>query len=99
LKYFFGKNIDNYFLCLSVCLFFVGAGGNGNVLKEICDPLGALLQIRSIPVGDPTLSVLEIWGAEYQENNAILVLPDNLEIVRDIGIYCNDHTNFKSCEY
>ena len=55
-----------------------GAGGNGNVLKEICDPLGASIQIRSIPVGDHSLSVLEIWGAEYQENNAILVRKDML---------------------
>ena len=55
-----------------------GAGGNGNVLKEICDPLGANIQIRSIPVGDQSLSVLEIWGAEYQENNAILVRKEML---------------------
>jgi phosphoribosylformylglycinamidine synthase len=48
-----------------------GAGGNGNVLKEIVDPLGALYHIRSIPVGDPTLSALEVWGAEYQESNAV----------------------------
>lgn len=60
-------------------------------MKEICDPLGALLQIRSIPVGDPTLSVLEIWGAEYQENNAILVSPENLDIVQSIGMYCNNN--------
>jgi phosphoribosylformylglycinamidine synthase len=26
-------------------------------------------------VGDETLSVLEIWGAEYQENNALLIRP------------------------
>ena len=64
-----------------------GAGGNGNVLKEICDPLGARLQIRSLPVGDPTLSVLEIWGAEYQENNAFLVKPGkDLETVLSFGL-------------
>eukprot|EP01035_Chromulina_nebulosa_P023482 gene23482-30441_t len=55
-----------------------GAGGNGNVLKEIVEPLGAKFDLRSIPVGDKTLSVMEIWGAEYQENNAILVRPDHL---------------------
>ena len=43
-----------------------GAGGNGNVLKEICEPLGARLQVRAINSGDSTLSVLELWGAEYQ---------------------------------
>ena len=44
-----------------------GAGGNGNVCKEIVEPLGARLQIRNLVIGDPTLSVLELWGAEYQE--------------------------------
>jgi len=37
-----------------------GAGGNGNVLKEIVEPLGAQYDLRAIPVGDPTLSVLEV---------------------------------------
>ena len=49
-----------------------GAGGNGNVLKEIVDPLGAKYDVRNIPLGDPTLSVMEIWGAEYQVRNKIL---------------------------
>lgn len=62
-----------------------GAGGNGNVLKEIVDPLGAKIELRKIPVGDPTLSVLEIWGAEYQENNAFLVRPEDLDTVLALG--------------
>ena len=56
-----------------------GAGGNGNVLKEICEPLGAVLDARKIPSGDPTLSLLELWGAEYQENNALLLRPEDEE--------------------
>ena len=28
---------------------------------------------RALPVGDETLSVLELWGAEYQENCALLL--------------------------
>ena len=44
-----------------------GAGGAGNVLKEIVDPLGAKIEVDKFVVGDTTLSVLEIWGAEYQE--------------------------------
>lgn len=35
----------------------------------------------SLPVsfqkGDPTLSVLELWGAEYQESNALLLHPSD----------------------
>jgi phosphoribosylformylglycinamidine synthase len=52
-----------------------GAGGNCNVLKEIVEPAGARLEIREIPVGDDSMSVLEIWGAEYQENDALLLRP------------------------
>jgi len=50
-----------------------GAGGNCNVLKEIVEPAGARIEARDFPVGDETLSVLEIWGAEYQENDALLI--------------------------
>ena len=49
-----------------------GAGGNGNVLKEICDGHGAHLDIRKIISGDASLSVLELWGAEYQESASTL---------------------------
>jgi len=50
-----------------------GAGGNCNVLKEIVEPEGGRIEIRDIPLGDSSLSVLEIWGAEYQENDALLL--------------------------
>ncbi|HYA89103.1 MAG TPA: phosphoribosylformylglycinamidine synthase [Nitrospirota bacterium] len=54
-----------------------GAGGNCNVVKEIVHPAGAKIDIRRIPIGDNTLSVLEIWGAEYQEQNAVLLKPEH----------------------
>ena len=54
-----------------------GAGGNCNVLKEIVAPEGARINIRALPVGDRSLSVLEIWGAEYQENDALLLHPQH----------------------
>jgi phosphoribosylformylglycinamidine synthase len=56
-----------------------GAGGNCNVVKEIIYPAGARIEIRKIILGDNTLSVLEIWGAEYQEQNALLVRPESAE--------------------
>ena len=43
-----------------------GCGGNCNVLKEIMDPVGGKIEIRDIVCGDDTMSVLELWGAEYQ---------------------------------
>lgn len=54
-----------------------GAGGNGNVLKEIVEPAGAEYDIRKVYVGDKTMSVMEIFGAEYQENNALLIKPED----------------------
>jgi len=58
-----------------------GAGGNCNVLKEIVDPAGGRFEIRDVVVGDTTMSVLEIWGAEYQENNCVLVAAKDLPVL------------------
>ena len=56
-----------------------GAGGPCNVLTELVDPAGGKIEIRDINVGDKTLSVLEIWGAEYQERNALLINSSRIE--------------------
>ncbi|CAN6298028.1 unnamed protein product [Urochloa humidicola] len=61
-----------------------GAGGNCNVVKEIIYPKGAEIDIRSIVVGDHTLSVLEIWGAEYQEQDALLVKSENRSLLESL---------------
>ena len=44
-----------------------GAGGNGNVLKEISAPNGAEMDIFK------TMCVKEVWGAELQENDAMVI--------------------------
>ncbi|GLT75444.1 hypothetical protein SLA2020_471690 [Shorea laevis] len=61
-----------------------GAGRNCNVVKEIIYPQGAEIDIRAVVVGDHTMSVLEIWGAEYQEQDAILVKPESLKHLESI---------------
>ncbi|NTW61061.1 MAG: phosphoribosylformylglycinamidine synthase, partial [Nitrospirae bacterium] len=61
-----------------------GAGGNCNVVKEIVHPAGAKIEIRKILVGDETLSVLEIWGAEYQEQNALLLKPEQAPLFENL---------------
>lgn len=55
-----------------------GAGGPGNVLKEIVEKSGGKIHIRRINLGDPTLSVLQIWVAEYQERFAFLIHADRI---------------------
>jgi phosphoribosylformylglycinamidine synthase len=52
-----------------------GAGGSGNVLKEISEPAGAEIDIRKSLIGDPSMSLLELWTAEFQENDALLLAP------------------------
>ncbi|GER34934.1 phosphoribosylformylglycinamidine synthase family protein [Striga asiatica] len=61
-----------------------GAGGNCNVVKEIIYPKGATIDISAVVVGDYTMSVLEIWGAEYQEQDAILVRPESHGLLQSI---------------
>ena len=63
----------------------LGAGGDCNALPEIVYPAGARIDLRAIPVGDASLSVLEIWGNESQERNAILVRPADLDRLRRIA--------------
>lgn len=61
-----------------------GAGGNCNVVKELVYPEGAKIDIRKVILGDETLSVLEIWGAEYQENDALLVRKEHLRLFESL---------------
>ncbi len=61
-----------------------GAGGPCNVLTELVDPAGGRIEIRKIALGDKTMSVLEIWGAEYQERTALLLKPDRLSEFQSI---------------
>jgi len=61
-----------------------GAGGNCNVVKEIIYPAGARIEVRKILCGDDTLSVLELWGAEYQEQNALLIRPESAPLFESI---------------
>ncbi len=61
-----------------------GAGGPANVVKELVEKSGGRVEIRNIRVGDPTMSVLEIYVAEYQERCGLLVRPENIERFKDI---------------
>ena len=58
---------------------------SGNVLKEIAEPAGALIHADAFQLGDPTISILELWGAEYQESNALLVRRKDKEHMLKLG--------------
>lgn len=61
-----------------------GAGGPANVLKELVERSGGRVEVRNIRVGDPTMSVLEIYVAEYQERNGFLIRAENIERFQSI---------------
>ncbi len=61
-----------------------GAGGPANVLKELVEKAGGRIEIRRIILGDPTLSVVEIWVAEYQERYGLIISEDRIEEFKEI---------------
>lgn len=67
-----------------VSLHDQGAGGNCNVVKEIVYPKGGHVDVRNVKLGDETMSVLEIWGAEYQENDCLLLKPEDRGLLEEI---------------
>lgn len=56
-----------------------GAGGMANAVKEAVGKAGGKIDIRKVNVGDPTMSVWEIYVAEYQERECFLIWPDRLD--------------------
>ena len=61
-----------------------GAGGLGNVVKEIIYPCGADIYLDNVTLGDKTMSAKEIWISEFQESNVILIDKNNLEKLNEI---------------
>jgi phosphoribosylformylglycinamidine synthase len=61
-----------------------GAGGPANVLKELVEKAGGKIELRRIKLGDPTLSVLKIWIAEYQERCGFLIQSERVEEFKSI---------------
>ena len=62
-----------------------GAGGTGNVTKELVEPKGADIDISLIVRGDDSMNCLELWTAEYQEQNEILARADSLDLLYKIA--------------
>lgn len=55
-------------------------------MKELVEPglAGAVIFSKEFQLGDPTINALELWGAEYQENNAILCKPEDRQMLESI---------------
>jgi phosphoribosylformylglycinamidine synthase len=63
--------IDNNNIIVS--LHDQGSGGLGNVVKEIVHPYGAEIYLDNVTLGDNTMTGWEIWSAEFQESNVLLI--------------------------
>jgi len=65
----------------------VGAGGLSNAMPELVHDagLGARLELRAIPAGEPDLSPLELWCNESQERYVLAIAPER---VLDFAALC-----------
>ena len=70
-----------------------GAGGTANVTKEIVYPTGAEIDLDKMLMGDKSLTSLEKWISEYQEQDTILVYKNDIDIVKNIGLRENIGVN------
>lgn len=65
-----------------------GAGGASNVITELTNPSGGIIDLAKIQIADTSLSKYEIWISESQELYGILLKPENLELFTAI---CNEY--------
>lgn len=59
-----------------------GAGGHLNCLSELVDKSGGIINVDTLPIGDPTLSDKEIIGNESQERMGLLVNNRDIDIIK-----------------
>ena len=62
-----------------------GAGGHLNCFTELMSETGGIIDIDSLPIGDPTLSVKEILSNESQERMGLIIAPGDLPLVQSIA--------------
>lgn len=65
-----------------------GVGGMGNVTKEIIAEgphAGASIDLDKVLSGDITMSSLELWVSEHQEQDTVLVSEENLSLIQKIA--------------
>ena len=61
-----------------------GAGGHLNCLSELVEETGGTIDLRKLPVGDPTLSSKEIIGNESQERMGLVIKAEDIPLLEEI---------------
>jgi phosphoribosylformylglycinamidine synthase len=62
-----------------------GAGGHLNCLSELVEETGGRIDVRKLPIGDPTLSGKEIAGNESQERMGLVMHEKDIDHLRKIS--------------
>ncbi len=62
-----------------------GAGGHLNSLSELVENTGGSIDIKKLPIGDPTLSAKEIIGNESQERMGLILKEKDLALLKKIS--------------
>ncbi|MEN8120246.1 MAG: phosphoribosylformylglycinamidine synthase [Bacteroidota bacterium] len=62
-----------------------GAGGHLNCLSELVEETGGTIDIKKLPVGDPTLSAKEIVGNESQERMGLVMKEEDINLLKNIA--------------
>src|SRR5690606_18885873 len=62
-----------------------GAGGHLNCLSELVENSGGNIEIKALPVGDPTLSDKEIAGNESQERMGLVMKESDTDLLKKVA--------------
>ncbi len=62
-----------------------GAGGHLNCLSELVEETGGTIDVKKLPVGDPTLSDKEIIGNESQERMGLVIGKEDIEYLERVA--------------
>ena len=62
-----------------------GAGGHLNCLSELVEESGGEIDIKKIPIGDPTLSDKEVLSNESQERMGLVIKEKDLEYLKKVS--------------
>ena len=62
-----------------------GAGGHLNCLSELVEETGGVIDVKKLPVGDPTLSDKEIIGNESQERMGLVMKQQDIDYLKKVA--------------
>ncbi|MFY0594735.1 phosphoribosylformylglycinamidine synthase [Roseivirga sp.] len=62
-----------------------GAGGHLNCLSELVEETGGTIDVKKLPVGDPTLSDKEIIGNESQERMGLVIKAEDIPYMEKVA--------------